>query len=313
MKKGKLSQIDRWRLTVETQSANFLVGRDRVAQTSCIGVAHIPKCGGSAVRNALASLPGTYTGPPYFDLQHFGDPRLVAGLPEDKTADVARGDDLRHLATHHLLLMGHFSVHTLLRAGCRAVAVQVREPRALLLSLYRYWESESDETVRAWGLWGSLLVAAAHMPLAEFLVTPATWPAVDNALWRPILGAGIARSARRARWCRWSWFAARRYREVLPHMAIMEWSIRSDRFVARICEEIRAEQVPDLTRANATVVRGERQAIDAKTMNLLNNLTKSDRALIEKLMADRLLEHRSATDLDSEFVESAQNLGFDLI
>lgn len=277
----------------------------------CLGVAHIPKCGGLAVRDALATLEGSYTGPRYHDLQHFGDPALVRGLPDDKLGELARAEDLRVLAAGHRLLMGHVSVHSLLDAGCRAVAVQVREPRSRLLSLYRYWQAEPEEVSRAWGLWGSSVVTAAKRPLGEFLAAPGEWPAVDNALWRPVLGAGIPGTARRARRARTPWLAARRYRQVRPHLSIVEWSTRSDRFVERICDRL-GEGVPELGRVNTTVVRGERQTIDREAMAMLNDLTRSDTALLRRLMADGLLEHRSPEELDREFAETARRLDFDL-
>lgn len=279
----------------------------------CLGVAHLPKCGGLAVRDALASLEGSYTGPRYHDLQHFGDPQLIAGLPEDKLGELARPEDLRRLAAQHRLVMGHVSVRSLMDAGCRAVAIQVREPRARLLSLYRYWQGEPEEVSRAWGMWGSSVVATAKLPLAGFLSAPAAWPAVDNALWRPVLGSGLPGTAGRARRARTPWLAARRYRAVRPHLSIVEWSTRSDRFVERICQAIGAERVPELTRINTTVVRGEPQSIDAPTMAALEAATRSDTALLRRLMDDGALERRSPAELDAEFTQTAGRLAFEIV
>ena len=112
------------------------VERDDGAGTR-LGVVHIPKCGGAAARAALSGVPGCYLGPISFDLEQFVwvDP---SRLPASARDQVATNRELRQVAARQRLVMGHYAAMNLVGAGCDRLAVQVREPRARLLSRYRF-------------------------------------------------------------------------------------------------------------------------------------------------------------------------------
>jgi hypothetical protein len=198
-------------------------------------------------------------------------------------------------------------------AGCAALAVQVREPRARVLSLYRFWQGWSDEMQQAWGRWGSELVARADLPLGEFLAAPGVWPAVDNAIVRQLLASRTAPGPRRGVPRLGRWDRSGRYARLRRALRIVEWSSRSDEFLARICELTGADTVPVLRRENVTKVAGAEQLIGTSALRLLERWTSRDADILDRLSADGLLARRSRADLDREFEDTADRLGFRLV
>ena len=136
----------------------------------------------------FSHLAGCYTGPVYFDRQHFGTNRLADGVPKQTRHVIGSLEDVRRIIETHRLAMGHIAAHTLVSAGCDSLALQVREPRARILSLYRFWRAQDEGERSRWGLWGSDLIGQASKQLGAFLATPSIWPAVDNAIARQVCG-----------------------------------------------------------------------------------------------------------------------------
>jgi hypothetical protein len=274
----------------------------------CLGIIHVPKSGGSSLRSAVAQLPGGYSGPLYFDEQYFGSFELLQGVPSPNRETIAKPEDLRAIVESHRVVIGHYGALSLMEGGCTDLGIQVREPKARLLSLYRYWQAQPDSVRLSWGLWGQDLVAKADLPLKGFLTSPSVGPAVDNLLVRQALGyrqkdRTVVRNRRN--------FGGlyTRFKE-MP--LTVEWTLRSQRFIDRICEQIGASHVPTLRRENATEAIGQDQTIDAGAMRLLNELTRADRLFLGRLSEDGLLVKRSQSDLNSEFEEDALRLGFRL-
>jgi hypothetical protein len=276
-----------------------------MAGTQCLGILHVPKSGGTAVRNVLSGMSEVYGGPLYFDRAHFGSERLVQGVPTPNAETVASTADIAAMVDTHRAVIGHYSGPTLLEAGCTALAVQVREPRSRILSLYRFWEGQSEEERSGWGLWGSELVASADLPLGAFLRSDAVWPATDNAMHRQIVGA-----AQRRR------IAFRRRgagREaVIDKIAIAEWADRSEMFLKQVCARIGVTDVPVLGRDNVTAVSGDVQAIDRDTLTMLMQCTRRDVGLLHELMRVGVLEPRSPEELDDEFQRTLRRMSFRL-
>ena len=272
----------------------------------CLGILHLVKGGGMAVRDAVARLPGSYTGPRYFDLQQFPSPDLLEGASDEVLATIVDLGDYRQVVSGHRAVMGHVSAATLLGAGCSDLAVQVREPRSRLLSLYRYWQAQSGPHLASWGTWGLEVVGAAVLPLAGFLDSPVTWPATDGALARQALG-GIASPYADPRSWRPTGDDRARFAD---HLSVAEWSTDSDRFVARVWERLGEPAVPGLDRVNVTEVTGGPQALDRVTVATLDRLAGPDRDLLDHLMDRGLLRRRSDADLDDEFERTAGRLGF---
>jgi hypothetical protein len=263
-----------------------------------LGVLHIPKCGGSAVRSALARLDGCYAGPLYYDEAHFGEPDLSESLLPSRRAEVASRQQLRPVVARSRLVIGHYSSRSLVAAGAKQLATQIREPRSRLLSLYRYWQGQTPDERQPWGLWGSRLVATADRPLGAFLANPALWPAVDNAMVRQVCqtGSRLLRSAPREP----------------RQLRIVEWASQSQAFVERIYSLFGVSDVPSVQHENVTEVREDRQSIGPAERAELDRLTAGDMSLVGRLVRRGLLEPRSPDQLDREFAETADRLGFDL-
>ncbi|HWG74101.1 MAG TPA: hypothetical protein VG184_08605 [Acidimicrobiales bacterium] len=273
---------------------------------------HVPKSGGSAMRSALAQLPGCYAGPYYYDRVHFGTDDLGQAVPEPNKATIVESGRLAEVVGAHRLVIGHYAAPSLMAAGCAALAVQVREPRSRVLSLYRYWQTEPAHERPRWGAWGSDLVARADRPLGEFLRSPAVWPAVSNAISRQLLVDRTTSTARRAACLRRWAVVSGSYHRLRRSLRVVEWSQRSDAFLARICAVVGVEAVPALERENVTEPLADHQVIDQATHGLLLRLTRADSHLLERLAADGLLMRRTKQDLDLDFAGTAERLGFHL-
>lgn len=278
----------------------------------CIGVVHVPKSGGSAIRSALSQLPGCYTGPLYYDVQLFGSRAMADALPRKTRKEVVTIRRLRRVIATSRAATGHISAHNFLTAGCGALAVQLREPRGRLLSLYRFWQSQPADVIARWGRWGNELVAKSSGSFAHFLADEAVWATVDNAMSRQLLSDNrddtAVRMRRHMRWGGW----ARRYRAVRPYLNVVDWANDSERFLDRLCTTMAAEARPVLRKENVTEVGGERQVLDGRTLDLLSRLTSYDRRLLVALMHDGLLPPRSAADLEAEFRTTAERLRFEV-
>jgi hypothetical protein len=205
--------------------------------------------------------------------------------------------------------VGHYSAASLVAAGCTSLAVLVREPRVRLLSLYRYWQGETESDWDSWGAWGHQLVARAQLPFKDFLAAPEEWPVVDNALARQLLG--FSRRSRRV--FQPTTFASRHYATFRRRLSVVDWTTRADVFLERVGEEAGEPVDSPLGLVNQTQVKNDdEQDIDTETSRLLERCTTVDRLLLDRLSADGALARRSAADLDQEFEAAAAKLGFRL-
>jgi hypothetical protein len=277
-----------------------------------LGIIHIPKTGGVALREALAGMPGCYAGPLYFDPAHFGSAELLDAVPEPNRSAVATSGALADLVPLHQLLIGHYSARTLIEAGCTALASQVREPRARILSLYRFWQSTPADERASWGLWGSSLIARADLPFDRFLASTSVWPALENSMARQLLGQRLPASGLRSVPTRRPMASRSAYSELIKRMRVLEWSDRADDFLQRVCDAIGVADPPSPERVNVTKVSGEPQRFTPKTLRLLDRITAADRDILDALMSDRLLPLRRPHQFDEAFADTAERLEFHL-
>ena len=82
-----------------------------------LGVVHVPKTGGAALRVALGGVPGCYVSPFYADASLI-DGVDVDGLPGTTRRQFASADALRHICQENRLVIGHYSADILLESGC---------------------------------------------------------------------------------------------------------------------------------------------------------------------------------------------------
>jgi hypothetical protein len=283
----------------------------RTTTQGTLGVVHVPKSGGIAVRTALQELDRSHAASPYFDRE------LVANvdvgiLPASTRVDFVDDAHLREICGDHRLVMGHYSAPLLLESGCQSLALQVREPRARVLSLYRYWQSRPDEVLDEWGEWGRTALASARSSLPEFLCSKHIWPATDHAIARQVLLRTTPPEARAARRLTRRELRGKGYETVRARLAIVEWASESQRFVDRIYAFLDEDADVAVHRENETPTGREVEVLDTKSRRILDRRVRFDRELEQRLMDDGLLEQRSATELDAEYEETAERLGITL-
>ncbi len=261
---------------------------------------------------AVAGLVGRRGAAVYFDQSIIGgiDARELPTLTRSQFASMSQ---LRALRQKNRVLVGHFSAQSLVSAGFERLAVQIREPRSRIVSLYRYWRSLSEADRTLWGLWGSEVVAASRLTFAEFLRTPSVWSATDNALARQLVVATTPSDPSRLRGVIERDLYGDAYQRVRARLRIAEWSTESQRFLDRICTEHLGQPPVPVPLENVTYVTGDRQPITAGGRRLLEEMTRLDGELIARLVADGLLEPRAGHELDREWEETAARLGFDLV
>ena len=302
-----------WALTLEQrvqERATDDAAAARAPETSrrhtiCHGILHVPKCAGASLRATLAAIPGCYTGPKYFDEAHFGSERLVEGVGPANSPQIVKPEELSQIVATHRLVIGHYSLNSLLQAGCAKVSFQLREPRARLLSVYRFWQDNTDAQKADWGLWGSELMAKSDLPLFEFLVDPALLPALDNQIARQVLSnSGTAATPAHGA------DVAELTRALSDRLAVVAWTRQSDAFFAKVAASIGETNPPPLMRINVTDDIRDAQIIDQATLQRLDVLTATDRLLLDALSDVSSLPARTPSDLDAEFEETASRLGF---
>ena len=105
-----------------------LTDSETMSPAAPLGIVHIPKTGGYAVRSALSAVCRLDESPAYHDAQ------LIAGtsirdLPRPTQDTFVTARRLREIGHGRQVLIGHYSAPTLVAAGCAELAVQLREPR----------------------------------------------------------------------------------------------------------------------------------------------------------------------------------------
>jgi hypothetical protein len=282
-----------------------------VGASDTLGIVHIPKTGGTSVAEALHGLDGVS------DRDLYYEPELITGvdvgeLPWERRSQFASVGQLRHLCVGNRLLIGHFTAQSLVAAGCSHLAVQLREPRARILSLYRYWQSLSEGERTGWGVWGSKAVASSHLPFNQFLRSPHVWAATNNAMARQLVVTTTLFDPRHLVRQIEDELGGRGYDRFRGRLAIAAWSDQAQEFVDRICAEFLLQPPVEVRRENVTDVVGDREVIDADDRGLLDELTRLDTGLLNRLMGDGHLLARTTGELEDEWEETAHRLRFDL-
>lgn len=277
---------------------------------AALGVVHVPKTGGAALRVALGGVAGCYVTPFYADASLI-DGVDVDGLPGTTRRQFASADALRHICQENRLVIGHYSADILVESGCDQIATQLREPRARLLSLYRFWQSLPEEVIDGWGRWGDQALRASQLPLEEFLKAPGAQPGTDNAIARQLLGRVRRRRSLGSR-SSLAGIGRARYDRLRNRLRIVEWSVDSQRFADRLSMAIGIGPVV-VPRGNVTMVKGGEQEVGRACQGLIERLTASDRELLDRLMTDGLIRKRTNKDLDDEFRAAAERLELKLM
>lgn len=155
---------------------------------SGLAIVHIPKCAGTSLRFSLVG-PDAYVGPKHFDWRHRAwvpARRTRNGFSEAQHAEFASWCDLEQPVASGLV-MGHFAVQNLVRAGVDRLILTVREPRARLVSTFGFWKQYGDRLADGWGIWGRAAAAATSGTFTDFPRHPPIWPATQNRMAREVL------------------------------------------------------------------------------------------------------------------------------
>lgn len=146
---------------------------------------HVPKTAGISFTMALrgaTDIPGETFG---FDRHQFGSFDGFAQLDELQRSLVRLrvSDWPREVG----FARGHVTLGTLRAAYPQHELLTVlREPRARLISLWRFWRGQSEADFASWGAWGERTRAACG-PLGRFLANPLLATQTDNVLVRLLL------------------------------------------------------------------------------------------------------------------------------
>ena len=162
------------------------------------------------------------------------------------------------------------------------------------------------------GVWGSKAVASSHLPFNQFLRSPHVWAATNNAMARQLVVTTTLFDPRHLVRQIEDELGGRGYDRVRGRLAIAAWTDQAQQFVDRICAEFLLQPPVEVRRENVTDVVGDREVIDADDRGLLDELTRLDTGLLNRLMGDGHLLARTTGELEDEWEETAHRLRFDL-
>ena len=264
---------------------------------------HVPKCGGTAVRVALAQSSQFVLGPKYFGPRAIPEPERVDMAPA-RQAEIYSIPELHELATKGVAVGGHVLAKSAVEAGYSNLITTVREPRARLLSLYRYWQSMADQgLLQDHGSRGKWIVEATNHSLKEFLELGEEHLDVDNGLsnyLRPNQGFRSRLG-----------FCPRSSKISLRAFWTNEIGDLVDEALRQSNQDVPSGSV-HVDRTNVTKVERQLEVLDRETMRLLQRRTTRDKRCLTALMRRGQLSYRSTAELEREFQSAASHLGFKL-
>ncbi len=262
------------------------------------------KTAGTSLRALLSASGQAYTGPGY--LETLTDVDVSDWDDEGRSMVIGSGDLVRHFSQRPVVI-GHILARSYLEAGATHLILTVREPRARLLSLLRYYELVPEATVHS-GAMGQAMHDSACHSVRAFLET---WPIpayTRNSIAHFLLcslgelPADINLTAR--------------LDDVMPALKAAHWSQDGAAMIASVEAVLQLPISNDgMPRLNVARVESTRrpQVITTDDLLLLREYTALDRWLLEELMALGVLRHRDQSDLDLEFAQTAHRLGFTFV
>lgn len=260
-----------------------------------VGIAHIPKCAGTSLKKSLQDVVPLYAGPIYFHRRAIDGP-----LSADWGGQGGSIGSLGALVARHPIIMGHYPAGVLLEAGATDLIVTAREPRARLVSLYRFWQSQPASLFSG----DPLLARVLGQGLGAFLSQPnrgavygviAAHTLTDRASWAP------------------NQSVTRLWRSMRAYIRRAAWPAEIPSVVAHVSGLLGVPNTMDpVQRRDNVTVRADRdpEVITDEVMTLIDRLTRPDKEILELLMEEGLLTHRTQSDLDQDFADVAVSHGF---
>jgi hypothetical protein len=269
-----------------------------------LGIVHVMKTAGTSLRALLSTTGQAYTGPCYLETRTDVD---MSDWDDEGRSMVFGPGDLVRRFEQRPAVMGHVLARSYLDAGATQLILTVREPRARLLSLLRYYELDPEATGHS-GALGQAMQASACQCVSDFLET---WP----------LPAYTRNSIAHFMLCSLDELPAdinvtASLDDVLPALHAAHWSQDGAAMIASIEAllqmPISKDAMPRLNVARIPTQRSP-QAITPDDLLRLREYTALDTWLLEELMASGVLSHRDQSDLDLEFTQTAHRLGFTFV
>jgi hypothetical protein len=110
----------------------------------------------------------------------------------------------------------------------------------------------------------------------------------------------------------WSALQGQAYDALIAVLSIVEWESESQRFVDRICAQLKIAETVVVPRENVTHPGGRHQTLRPSDRAHLDEVTQLDREIISRMGSIGLLPERTSVELDDDFELTAARLGFDL-
>lgn len=161
-----------------------LEGQPREA-TRPLAMMHIPKTAGTSVMHDISRFIKPKQDIRGFDRTLFGGFSNFASMDEHVSKIIYR--ETSDLPADAMLIMGHFSYHTLKnRYPAAQLMTFLREPLVRLLSHWIFWRSHLDEDIASLGGWADS-VKLSRQSLKAFLLNPEIACQTDNIATRMLL------------------------------------------------------------------------------------------------------------------------------
>lgn len=295
----------------------FSVARSLVGEhMSRVGVVHVPKCGGTTLKNLLSNFKNTYTDEKYFE-KSLLNRRHKPSMPDGELVRFANLNQLRPLYQSNSIIIGHFSAQCLRKAGAEIVVATVREPRSRLISLYRYWQSlDRIGDLQRQGLRGLQISSSLHSGFESFLTNFNVFQDTDNQITRFLSGPLTTRGGLWATLGHHGSFeyrpiAGRWQKAVLANVDRVFWASETDHLLTYVASKVVQPSSTDSTNLhlNRTPVTGEIEYLRPSVVEELNARTRFDSEVLKLLMEENRLSFRNQHELDQEFAHEALKHG----
>lgn len=266
---------------------------------------HLPKAAGTSIRAALSAYyPADATVPYSFDRHLFGDEPRIAEITEP----VFLGDPVDFKAYRYM--EGHWTLPSMESAFESAdIVCLLREPRARFLSHYSFWRSWPDSMHELWEPYQAARYAG--LPLSEYCTEPGAAHQTDNLITRLLLGPhelipdrGFIRDDDIATVVAEACAGL----DAIGHADVIE---RGDAtyqaFEAWFGSQLSRERLNETDLGSGEPIDFH-DALDAKTMTLVNRRNSADVEIWRHVARRRMSDDEARSLADSTFQRSVERL-----
>jgi len=283
------------------RAARLFHRRMLMASGDRLGIVHVMKTAGTSLRSLLSEYGHTYVGPRYLDMRPDFD---ISDWQTPAREMVMSPEDLADIFTRMPSAMGHILAQSYLDAGATHLVLTVREPRARVISLFRYLQFTEGATSHT-GATGQAMLTSTDGSLCDFLELAPLRMHTFNSMAQFMLGTRRYPSTESD--------LTARLKDVLPYVLAAHWAGDDLALLTTVREFLR---LPDdhfqLQHLNVAQIPTSHTShlLTVEDLAMLNEYTALDSWLLEELMVAGVLRRRMPHDLDLEFEHCARRLGF---